>query len=86
MSTAHDGHMRTTIRISDDLLTAAKRTAAASGKTLTALIEDALREVVYRHSKSNKKKSTKLPVHRSGGIRPGVDLNDNSSLLAMMES
>ena len=37
--------MRTTIRLDDRLLAEAKQYAAESGRTLTGLIEDALREV-----------------------------------------
>jgi predicted transcriptional regulator len=36
--------MRTTIRIDDQLLKKAKQLAARSGKSLTSIIEDALRE------------------------------------------
>jgi hypothetical protein len=40
--------MRTTIRLDDDLLLEIKQLAARSGKTLTSVIEDALREMLAR--------------------------------------
>lgn len=38
--------MRTTVRLDPQLLGEAKRMAAETGKTLTSIIEDALRESV----------------------------------------
>ena len=40
--------MRTTIRLDDDLLAQVKLAAARSGKSMTAVIEDALREMLAR--------------------------------------
>ena len=40
--------MRTTVRLDDRLLADAKRYAAQSGRTLTALIDEGLREVLAR--------------------------------------
>jgi Bacterial antitoxin of type II TA system, VapB len=40
--------MRTTIRLDDDLLREARRHAAATGRTLNALIGDALRDTLGR--------------------------------------
>ena len=42
--------MRTTVRIDEHLLQAAKQQAAASGQTLTAVLEQALRESLARAS------------------------------------
>lgn len=79
--------MRTTIRLDDDLLTAAKRLAVESGRTLTAVIEDALRQTLSRRHVSENAAPVKLPVARGGGVlQPGVDLDDSAALLELMES
>ncbi len=78
--------MRTTVRLDEHLLAQAKQYAAASGKTLTAVLEDALREALARRSPPNRRKRVRLPVFNGGGVRPGVDLDDSSSLLELMES
>lgn len=64
---------RTTVRLPADLLTRAKRKAAAEGRTLTALIEDGLRMVVaVGQRKPAKRKRVVLPVSSAtGGPRPG---------------
>jgi hypothetical protein len=78
--------MRTTIRLDDRLLVEAKQLAAQTGRTLTAVIEDALREALARHRPSPKKKRIVLPAHGSGGLQPGVDLDASASLWEMMDS
>src|ERR1700732_5175022 len=52
---------RTTIRLPDELLTRAKRKAAAEGRTLTSLIEQGLRLVVSDKSKSRSAKHNDPP-------------------------
>lgn len=78
--------MRTTIRLNDDLLKQAKQQAAESGLTLTSLIEESLRERLRRgKGLPGKRKSVKLKTAGSGGLLPGIDLDDNASLLDVME-
>jgi hypothetical protein len=72
--------MRTTIRLSDDLLRKAKKQAAEKGTTLTSLIEEGLKAVLAgpRHAPAMR---LRLPVSKaSGGTLPGVDLNRSSDL------
>jgi hypothetical protein len=66
---------RTTVRLPGELLKRAKRKAAAEGCTLTALIEEGLRQVVADDKKVAKGKR-KLPriSKATGGLMPGVDL------------
>jgi hypothetical protein len=79
-------HMRTTVRLSDRLLEQAKREATRRGETLTALIEQGLRLVLASKGSTRRHKRVVLPVCRAGGgVLPGVDLNDNSGLLDIME-
>ncbi len=76
--------MRTTVRIDDDLLRRAKQRAAAEGRTLTSLIEEALALVVAK-PKASQHKRVDLPVSRaSGGVLPGVDLNRSADLEELM--
>ena len=78
--------MRTTIRLDDDLLAAAKRRAVETGQTLTAVIEQALREALARTPRgASAARRIELPTDGSGGLQPGVDLDDGASLLDAME-
>jgi Arc/MetJ family transcription regulator len=77
--------MRTTIRIDDRLLAEAKARAAASGRTLTAVIDDALREALARRATADRPPRRALPVFRSSRVLPGVDLDDGAALLELME-
>jgi len=77
--------MRTTIRIDEGLLSRAKQLAAASGKTLTSVLEDALRESLARRQ-SGRPKQVRLHTFGEGGVLPGVDLDDSASLIDRMES
>ncbi len=78
--------MRTTIRLDDDLLRDAKAAAVASGRTLTSLIEDALREALSRRDARDSRAAVELPTFKGGGgLQPGVDLDDSAALLDLME-
>lgn len=77
--------MRTTIRLDDHLFREAKKLAAESGRTLTAVIEDALRETLARaRGRRAGKRPPRLPTF-SGALRPGIDLDSNASVLDAME-
>lgn len=78
--------MRTTIRLDDHLLAQAKRQAADTGKTLTAVFEDALRESLARRASPVKAKPIRLKTFKGDGVRAGVNLDDNASLLNLMDS
>ena len=78
---------RTTIRMDDHLLRQAKQLAARTGSTLTSIIESALREKLHPrrgHGSANTPPAP-LPVFHGDGLQPGVDLDDSSSLLDLME-
>jgi hypothetical protein len=78
---------RTTVRLPAELLKRAKRKAVAEGRTLTALIEEGLRQVVEEKRKKKEaspKKHKPLPVSKAtGGLRPGVDLTRFSDIQHM---
>jgi Bacterial antitoxin of type II TA system, VapB len=77
--------MRTTIRINDRLLAEAKKIAAERGTTLTAVVEDSLRESLARSKTPHRHKPFRIKPFRGGGLQPGVDLDDSASLLDIME-
>jgi hypothetical protein len=74
-------HERTTIRLPEDLLSRAKRKAAAEGRTLTSLIEEGLRLVVAEQRRTIKAKRILPRISKAtGGPMPGIDLTDLSAL------
>lgn len=76
--------MRTTLNIQDHLLVELKQIAARSGKTLTIVIHDAIRESLSRR-RATAPSDAELPVFHGTGVMPGVDLSDTASLLDVME-
>ena len=76
--------MRTTINLDDALLAEAKQVAARTGRSLTAVVEDALRESLRRRQDTGRR-PLELPVFGEGGVQPGVDLDDGVALLDLME-
>jgi hypothetical protein len=78
--------MRTTIRIDDRMLAEVKKVAAETGRTITAVIEDALRELLARRRRKPRRPKVDLPTFRGKGVQPGVDLDDSAALLDLMES
>jgi hypothetical protein len=67
--------MRTTISVSDELLTAAKSRARERGQTLGQFVDAALQRELNEADKP--RKAPAVPVFRAGtGPRPGVDLED----------
>ena len=78
--------MRTTVRLDDALLAEAKTAAAKSGRTLTQVIEDALREALARRKSSGVSgAAVALPTFAGRGLQPGVDLDNTASLLELMD-
>jgi hypothetical protein len=77
--------MRTTIRIEKQLLTEVKKAAAERGTTLTAIIEDSLRETFARRVNPKRPRKFRFPTFKGEGLRPGVDLDDSAALLDRME-
>ncbi len=71
--------MQKTVRLDSHLVAEAKQVAVSSGRTLAAVIEDALREYLGR-------RKLKLPTFGGRGLRPGVNLDDSAALLELVES
>lgn len=75
---------RTTVRLPEELVRRAKRKAADDGCSLTSLIEEGLRRVLDDQALARKKPRIFPRVSSAtGGLRPGIDLNDGSSLQEM---
>ncbi len=74
---------RTTVRLPDDLVRRAKRKAAAEGRSLTSLIEEGLRRVLADRSAVAAPRVLPPVSKASGGLMPGVDLNDSAALQEM---
>jgi predicted transcriptional regulator len=77
--------MRSTIRFDDQLLIQAKKLAAERGTTLSALLEDALRETLARRKPPQRRLKLHLTTTGRGGVQPHVDLDDTAALLDRME-
>jgi predicted transcriptional regulator len=76
--------MRTTIRLDDELLRRAKRHAIETGRTLNAVIEDALRAALQRR-RATPADRAELPSSGAGGTLPGVDLDNTAALYDVLD-
>lgn len=72
--------MRTTVTIEEALLAQAKERAARSGKTLSAVVEDALRAELHRKPPRSLK-PFRLITCGGSGVQPGVNLERLGDLL-----
>ncbi len=77
--------MRTTVRLDDQLLNEAKLHVAKTGRTLTALLEDALRTFLAMKRQGPVRRQLKLPTYHGGALQPGIDLDNNADVLDVME-
>lgn len=74
------------MRLDDALLREAKRHAAETGTTLTALIEESLRERLHRRADAARStEPVRLRTCGGGGPLPGIDLDDSASLADAMD-
>ena len=72
--------------IDDELLSAVKARAASEGKTMKAVVEQALREFLTGRTRPVAD-SSPVPVFRGGrGVQPGVDLTDSAALEDIMNA
>ena len=77
--------MRMTIRLNEKLLRLAKKQAADSGRTMSAVIEDALRESLARQRRGPMGRRVRLTTVKGTGMAPGLDLDGSGFLLDRME-
>jgi Arc/MetJ family transcription regulator len=74
-------HMKTTLNINDTVMAELKREAARQGRTMSELVESALRLLLRRDRKEDK--LAPLPTFHSGGAL--VDVADRDALYQAME-
>ena len=77
--------MRTTVRLDDALLKQVKQYAVEEGMTLTAVLHQALRELLAARRRVRDQGRAPLPSFGGQGLQPGVDLDDAAALLELME-
>ena len=76
--------MRTTLTIADDLLSEAKERAARTHRTISEVVEDAMREAFARRATDRERRPVDPPTS-PGGPRPGVNLDDNVAVREIAE-
>ena len=74
-------HMKTTLNIDDSVMAQLKREAVRQGRTMSDLVETALR-LLFRPRKEGRE-LRKLPTFKSGGTL--VDIADRDALYQAME-
>jgi len=72
--------MRTTVNIDDHLLAEAKVLAAQTSRSLGSVVEDGLRALLHRDGSQPGTAVFRLPTHGSGGLAPGVNLEDKEAI------
>jgi Arc/MetJ family transcription regulator len=73
--------MKTTLNIDDTIMAELRREAARQGRTMSELVESALRLLLRSHRK--REKLVALPTFHSGGAL--VDVADRNALYQAME-
>lgn len=75
--------MKTTVDISDALLTRAKRLAARRGVTLKSVLEDALRRELASEAKEEPRQVVHTHTFGGKGLQRGLDWSDWSAIRSM---
>ncbi len=76
--------MRTSMNLPDALLAAAKQRAARDGRTVTSLVEEALRDLLDRHP--SRMTVEPLPTYAAPDSRLLVDIVDREALYAALDA
>jgi hypothetical protein len=74
-------HMKTTLNIDDTVIAELRREAARQGRTMSELVETALRSLFRSQRKTTRLEP--LPTFRSGGAL--IDIADREALYQAME-
>lgn len=85
MRRCYAGGVRTTITIDEQVYREAKAVAARSARTVSQVIEDAVRSAL-REVSGPVGDLEPLPTFGRGGTLPGVDLADQSALADLMDA
>jgi hypothetical protein len=76
--------VRTTIRIDDELYREVKALAARSGRTVAAVLEDAVRRGLRSNREADVLPYRLAPTGR-GGLQPGVDLSSGATVAELQD-
>ncbi len=76
--------MRTSMNLPDSLMRQVRARADSSHRTVTSLVEQALRELLARDEGSESEEV--LPTYGSSGTRPLVDIDDRDQLYAALDA
>ncbi len=77
--------MRTTVRLDEALLREAKQHAARTGRTLTSIMEESLRQFLTAARHRSRTSRFHVVPFKGDGLRPGVDIDNAAALLELME-
>lgn len=77
--------MNITIDLPDELFQQASDAALEARTTLNGFIESALRQALAKRQDAKPGREFKLTTSGSGGLLPGVNLDDSSALQDIME-
>lgn len=77
--------VRTTIRLPDSLYDDVRLAALQQHRTVTSFIEEALRAALRERASSTGRVDFQIDPIPGRGLQPGVDLDDSSALLDLMD-
>lgn len=77
--------MPTTINLEEEPLTRAKVVAGREHRTLSGVVEDALRQALAQPASVKLRPPIEVPAFESNGLLPGVDLDDSDALVELMD-
>jgi len=76
--------MRTTLNLNDDLVRQAKQRAAAEDRTLTSVIEDALRRLLSSSVPPVRREPYRVRLLPPSELQPGIDPRDPRAFSDLM--
>ncbi len=77
--------VRTTVRLDESLLKEAREYASRTDRTLSGLIEDALRSFMRSGRRRLAAKPSVLKTFRGRGLQPGINLDNTAALLDLLD-
>lgn len=77
--------MRTMLVLNDDIHQQAKEYASHRGKTLSFIVEEALREKLSGRQGPSRRRRVRLPTFRGDGLMPGLSLDDVGTIYDRMD-
>jgi len=77
--------MRTTVRLDDALVKEAKVHAAEKGISFTQLLDESLRARLSARPPRMRVEPFRLTTYGKGGVRPGINLDDNRATRDLMD-